>query len=390
MTLIEQREELLNEYERYLDNSKGNFSVTRNNEFKARIEAIDLKIREARNSEVAGNREYRAAVPTTSNIFGSHRSQTAEAQEKELRAYDLFLRRGHAAVEADSELRTYAPLNSTEETMGQYLVPVTTGPEIEKKMKSVGAILSILRDVSTTDGSLINWPTSDDTAENGEFIDENGAVGQANPVFGVVPVSAFQWSSKQVVVPLRLIQDSKFDLVGHLTECFGMRAGRGFSDRVVNDETDGLLNISGTGSLESASSTVLNYFEPLTLQGKIDLSYNLNGTYVMNQATYLGYRALVATTGQPLWPEADYKAGLFHGKPFILCQDMPSFGTAGHQYLAYGDFSKYLMRRVGQMSVFRFSELYMANLQQAFQAYQRVAFKCVQPAAISILKAKSS
>src|SRR5689334_14798078 len=114
-----------------------------------------------------------------------------------MRAYDMFLRKGVRAVQADPELRTYAPLDSTETTMGQYLVPVTTGPEIEKKIKAVGQILNILRYVNTASGEPINWPTSDDTSEKGEWINENGAIGQSNPVFGVVPVSAYQWSSKQ-------------------------------------------------------------------------------------------------------------------------------------------------------------------------------------------------
>lgn len=376
MKLHEQRTALLAEYTKYLDGK--NFSVSGNQDFTQRLAKIDLAIQEQRNSAIAGDPASYRAVPGAARNLDS---------DKAVRAFDKYLRHGRAAVEADAELRTYAPLNSTEETQGEFLVPVSTGPEIEKKIKSVGAIVSVCRDLNTTSGDLINWPTSDDTNEKGEFIDENGAVGQANPVFGTVPISAFQWSSKQVLVPLRLLQDSNFDLVGHLTQCFAERAGRAWSDRVVNDETDGILNIAGTGSLASASATVLNYFEPLTLQGKIDLGYNLNATYVMNQTTYLGYRALVSTTGQPLWNPAEAAAGIFHGKKYVLCQDMPSFGTTQHQYLAYGDFSKVIFRRVGQMSVFRFAETYMSSLQQAFMSYQRIAAKVIQPAAIAILKA---
>jgi HK97 family phage major capsid protein len=59
-------------------------------------------------------------------------------------------------------------------------------------------------------------------------------------------------------------------------------------------------------------------------------------------------------------------------------------------YLVYGDFSKYIFRRVGTMSVFRFNELFMSNLQQGFQAYQRIAGKCLQPAAFATLTAAAS
>jgi HK97 family phage major capsid protein len=378
-TLLEQRDALLNEYQTYIDSPK--FNIAGNSEYQRRIARMDLNIGEQRAARVVDT-SHRG----TPAVHGAE-VRTAADNDKETRAYDMFIRRGLNAVHANEELRTYAPLDSTDLTLGQFLVPVTTGPEIEKKMKSVGQILTVLRNINSSTGEPINWPTSDDTAEKGEFINENGAVSQSNPVFGNVPVSAFQWSSKQVLVPLRLLQDSKFDVVGHLTECFGIRAGRGFSDRVMNDPTDGLLNITGLGSQTSASATVLNYFEPLALQGTIDLAYNINATYVMSQKTYLGYRACVSTTGQALWPAADYNSGMFHGKPFILCQDMPSFGTTGNKYVMYGDFSKVLWRTAGPMSVFRFSELFMNNLQQGFQAYQRIASKCVQPAALSTLKA---
>ncbi|HET6844966.1 MAG TPA: phage major capsid protein [Candidatus Angelobacter sp.] len=143
-----------------------------------------------------------------------------------------------------------------------------------------------------------------------------------------------------------------------------------------------------TGTMTSASATVLSYMEPLALQGKVDLAYNNDSSaYAMNFQTYLGYRALLSTTGQPLWPEAEARAGILHGRKYVIANDIPAFGTTGTKYLVYGDFSKVLWRTAGPMSVFRFQELFMNNLQQGFQAYQRVASKVIQPSALAILKA---
>jgi HK97 family phage major capsid protein len=386
MSLQNNLDTLLNEYQRFLD-TPGTFNRERNDDYTRRVHKLELEIRNENNRAIVGDLSYRGAPSVSPIITGANQRAAVADPQAELRAYDTFLRRGLSAVLANEELRTYAPLDSTDLTLGQFLVPVTTGPEIEKKIKDVGKILTVLSYLNAATGEPINWPTSDDTAEKGEFINENGAVSQSNPVFGNVAISAFQWSSKQVLVPLRLIQDSKFDVVGYLTEAFGQRGARGYSDRVMNDATDGLLNITGTGSLTSASATVLNYYEALNLQGKIDLGYNQNGTYVMSFATYLGYRSLVSAMGTPLWPESDYKNGILHGKPFILCQDMPSFGTSGNKYLMFGDFSKVKFRVAGPMSVFRFNELFMNNLQQGFQSYQRIASKCIAPHALAILKA---
>jgi HK97 family phage major capsid protein len=389
MTLIEQREALMTEYETYLDNAGSTFSAQKSAEYQGRIAKLDLKISEQRNTEVV-DKSHRfgnipGAIPTP--VIQGEQRVTPEVAAKQLRSYDAYLRNGIHAVRQNEELRTYAPLSVGSEALGQYLVPVTTGPEIESKIKAVGQILSVMRYLDSGTGETINWPTSDDTAEAGEFINENGAVSQSNPVFGHVALSTVQWSSKQVLVPLSLIQDTRFDLVGHLNQCFAIRAGRGYSTRAVTDATDGLLNIAGTGSLTSASATLLDYNEPLNLQSKIDLGYVMSSTYVMNFTTYLGYRALKTTTGAPLWPVEDYSKGMFHGRPFVICQDMESFGSTGKKYLALGDFSKWIYRAAGPMSVFRFSELFMSNLQHAFQSYQRVSFKCLQPSAFAILKA---
>jgi HK97 family phage major capsid protein len=390
MTLLEQREQLLSEYESFLDS--GTFNAQKSTEYQARIARLDLKISEQRTSEVVDKSHRFGVVPgalPTPVIQGEVRGLMPEVAEKQLRAYDIFLRRGISAVKESAEYRTYSPLSVGSESLGQYLVPVTTGPEIEKKMRSSGQILTVCRDFNTTTGETVNWPTSDDTAEAGEFINENGAVGQSNPVFGHVQISSFQWDSKQVLVPLSLIEDSKFDVVGHLTECFGIRAGRGFSNRVVNDATDGLLASGNiTGTMTSASATLLNYMEPLALQGKVDLAYNNeNSAYAMSFATYLGYRALTSSTNVPLWDAAEARAGLLHGRKYVICNDLPTFGTTTNKYLVYGDFSKVIFRRVGSMSVFRFNELFMSNLQQGFQSYQRMASKVIQPSALAILKA---
>lgn len=355
--------------------------------------AFDAKMKEA--DEIKGDiarfeqmeaasDELRAVRPPEQNI-----ENRADGRSAELRAYDTYLRRGLDAVQKNPELRTYVPLTSSTEGGGQFLVPVATANEIEKKAKSVGAMLTIVRPVPTNTGELINWPTADDTANNGTFLaDDNTTINQTNPTFAHVPVSAFQWSSDEVLVPLALLNDSQFDIPGLLTDEFGERYGRGVNNRITVG-TDGILTVSGVGNIPAASASIVSYTEPLTLQGQIDLSYDVKATYMMNKHTYLKYRALTSTTGQLLWPAEEYKAGTLHGRPFIINQDMPDVGVNA-KYLIYGDFSKYLVRTVGSFSVFRNPYSNMKQLQHSFQAFQRVAGKCIQPAAFATITAPAS
>ena len=280
VTIEERYEAKLLEYQAFLDSNQ--FNSERNKQFEGELRTMreQMAARKAHAQTVAEERtvvdlSHRAAPGTHTE----HRSTAIDPREANpemaRRAFKMALRHGLAFVKSDPELRTYAPLDSVTGANGAFLVPTLIGPEIEKKMKSVGAILSVVRNVQTDNGDLINWPTVDDTGSSGEFIAQNAAVGQQNPNFGQVPISAFQWDSKQVIAPLSLVQDSKFDIVALLTEIFAERAGRDFSSRVLTDATDGILaNVGSTST--AASATLLNYFEPLTLQANIDLAYNVN------------------------------------------------------------------------------------------------------------------
>src|SRR5262249_26983403 len=140
------------EYENFLDNTKP-FNADRNSEYQARIAKLDLKINEQRLSQVT-DLSHRAAPGAdhnaTSVISGQVHGLSPETAEKQVRAYDLFLRSGISAVRRSEEFRTYAPMSAGAEATGQYLVPVSTGPDIEKKMKSAGQILTVLRDLNST------------------------------------------------------------------------------------------------------------------------------------------------------------------------------------------------------------------------------------------------
>lgn len=379
----------LEEYQLFID-SKETFNTERNAAFEAEVRALDAQLVAAKAMEA--RKASDAKVVDLSHrgapIAAAGEQRTAVVDNaKQLRAYDIFLRHGIEGVRADPEARTYSPMDSTDLTLGQFLVPVTTGDEIEKLIKNVGGIVNEVRPLIAATGEPLNWPTSDDTGNKGEFIAENGAVSQANPVFGNVVVGADQWSSQQVLVPLRLIQDSKFDVAGLLTESFADRAVRGFSDRIINEATNGLVNVAGTASMTAASATAVDYYEALTLQSKINYGYNKDAKYVMSFSTYLAYRNLKNAIGQQLWSPLEAEARMLHGRPVVISDDMPNSGVTGRKYLAFGNLQKILFRKAGPMEVFRFSEAYMTNLQQGFLAYQRVCSRVIQPKAIAILSA---
>lgn len=371
----------IEDYQRFINS--GAFTSAKNEQFRKEIETLQeqLRAQETFNSKYL-NMTAAPVIDVTKPWTDEHKR--SEGMKLQRAAFEMTLRGFHADA-VPVQLRTYTPLGTTSGPVGQYLVPTSVSLDIDRLVKSSGQIISAVAPVPTTNGAAFNFPTSDDTTNGGEFLAENGPIGQSNPVFGNVELDSFQWSSQEILAAISLVQDAAYPLLDNLTEVFAQRAARGWSTRIITDPTDGLLNVTGSGSLTAASPTVLSFLEALTLQSKVDAGYAMRGTYFMNYSTFIGYAGLTATTGEFLWPASERNAGLLWGRPFVIAQDMPNAAHSA-KYLGFGDLSKVKFRKVSAMTVHVLREAFMSNLQIGFLAQQRVSSKCIQPKAIAFLQ----
>jgi HK97 family phage major capsid protein len=368
--------EKLADYSKFIHS--GAFTEARNIQFRKEIDALQVQLKAQQDFD-ANFRGITVARIDRNALNISKRDKRA-ADKAEAQAFELTMRGKKLPI----QLRDYAPLSTQSESGGLYLVPQITADEIDHLVKSPGQLLSAVRTVPTSIGGAIRFPTSDGTLQAGEWVGESSSIGQANATYGHTEIDSFQWSSKEVLAPRSLVQDVQYPLLQNLTEEFAQRAARGWSTRIVADATDGLLSISGTGSLSAASATALDYFEALNLQSKVDPGYAQVGSYVMSYSTMLGYAALKTTNGASVWPERERSAGLMHSRPFVIANDIPIAAHAT-KYLAFGDLSKILFRKVGQMTVHVLNEQFQNNLQVGYIAEQRVASKVIQPSALAFL-----
>jgi HK97 family phage major capsid protein len=103
----------------------------------------------------------------------------------------------------------------------------------------------------------------------GEFLSINSPVQIANPTFDRVTLSSNLCSSKQILVPVQLLQDSAFDLESELSDAFAIRLGRILSDKYTtgsgSGEPQGLLlagvvtnQVTAIGDKYTSGSTYLN------------------------------------------------------------------------------------------------------------------------------------
>ncbi len=108
--------------------------------------------------------------------------------------------------------------------------------------------------------------------------------------------------------------------------------------------------------------------------------------FVFNQSTLNALRKLKDKYGRPVWETslAQGEPDSVYGYKFTVDNAFSSI-AAGAITVAFGDPSKYVIRRALGFLLIRLSELYMANYQVAYQAFMRVDAKLLQPAAWSYL-----
>ena len=304
------------------------------------------------------------------------------------------------------EARTYTGLNTGTGSQGGYVVPIGFQRELEKKMKAYGRMRENCRILNTATGNTLDWPTYDDTGNSGSWIAENQPVNQTNPTFGQIQFSAYLGSSDQVLLSVQLLQDSAFDLEGELSESFAIRLGRllntayttgngsgkptGLVYTIQHDAVPNIVNATGSNSNDGISGNTeansVGSDDLDNLISAVDPAYRPNAKFMMHWKAIDFLRKVKDKYGRPLWVAslAVGEPDRIFGYPFDWNADMDTIG-AGKYPILFGDFSKYVIRDVGGITLVRFNELYMTNHQIGFQAFLRTEGQRIQPAAFSLL-----
>jgi HK97 family phage major capsid protein len=318
------------------------------------------------------------------------------------------------------ESRAYTGLgDSTSGTDGYYLVPIGFQRELEKRLISFGGMRRNARVLNTSTGNILNWPTADDTANIGNWVAESNPVTQANPSFSNVQFNAYLASSQQVLVSVQLLQDSAFDLEAYLSEAFAIRLARitnpgytsgngtsqpqGILTAIEADSSPNVITAVGDASNSGASddgSNSIGTDDLANLIGSIDPLYRVGAMFMAHWSTYDYLRKLKDKYGRPLW-EVSIAQGVpdkIYGYPYDWNADMQAWtqgasesGVMASKYtMLFGNFSRYIVREIGGITMVRFNELYMPNHQVGFQAFLRTDGRRIQQYAFGLLQQAAS
>lgn len=330
-------------------------------------ELLDRIADEAINNHIAENAERRAGKggDPAMDLF----AKWARGGDKELTAEDWATIRNTMSTTTSSE--------------GGYTVPTQVATSVLDVLKAYGGMREASTIIQTADGQAINYPTSDGTSEVGELLAENTTATAADPTFGVVSLQPYKFSSKVVAIPFELLQDSAVDLVAFISKRLGDRLGRVqntyFTTGTGTGQPKGAVTAAASGKVGTTGQTATVIFDDLIdLVHSVDPAYRVgsNVRFMMNDATLKVIRKLKDSQNRPIFlPGYDGLAGpmpdTLLGYQITINQDIATM-AANAKSILFGDFSRYTIRDVMGMTLFRFDDSAYVKLGQiGFLAWMR-------------------
>jgi HK97 family phage major capsid protein len=338
---------------------------------------------------------------------GAYIPNTSYATDAEVRhtvAFDRFIRRGFDSLTVEQrssmekrEVRDISEGGDQISHIGSYsslgyFVPTGFSGQVEDAKKWYSSFDDICEVMKTASGNAIPWPTNNDTSNRATIIGEAGDVTEQDPGTTThVKFGAYKLTSKRVVASNELLEDSGIDVQAWLAEKFAERFGRGeeyyFTVGTGSAQPFGLLNaIAASGAtpvtaLGSAANSggsedgtnSIGYVDLVNLEHSVDPAYRRSARYMLSDNTLGKLKTILDKFGRPLWQMgiAVGEPNTLNGYQYSINQNMPSV-VAGNTTMAFGDFSKFVIRRAGAMRVRRLVELYAETDEVGFLAFERV------------------
>lgn len=242
---------------------------------------------------------------------------------------------------------------------GGYLVPTTLAGFINVAMAAHGPMMDagIATEIKLATGAPFDIPTVDDTgneasarAEGSNGLDD----GSGDVVLGKAQLLAYTMATPWIRWSFELAQDSSFGFEKLLGKLIGERLGRKGNRWLTvgsgNNEPLGFVTAAPVGKVATAANFV-TFDNIMELEHSVDPAYR-GGPKVrfqMHDNTVLALRKIKDTTGKYIWSDGDVTKGVpatLNSKPVSFNQAMDEIG-ADAKPIAFGDFSEYYVRKVG-------------------------------------------
>ncbi|RYF75070.1 MAG: phage major capsid protein [Comamonadaceae bacterium] len=352
----------------------------------AEVETIDAEIaRENRLTQLAGDARAEHEHALNGAIREGAPAGTAEAAA--LRAMlsgglSALSQEQRQAMSARQNPDIRAAMSTTTGSEGGYTVATEFSRNLLAAMKEMGGVREVASTIQTATGAQMLFPTTDASAEEGEIVGQNATVTVGETTFGQASLDVYKYSSKSIALPFELLQDSMFDIEAYLRSLLALRLGRiQARHQTVGTGTAqprGIATAAAVGKIgTTGQTTTVTYDDLVDLEHSVDPIYRGAGRWMFHDDVLKSIRKLKDTQNRPIFVPG-YETGSpggapdrLLGRPFVINQKMPS-PAASVKSILFGDFSKYLIRDVMDVTLFRMTDsAYTLKGQVGFVAFCR-------------------
>lgn len=331
-----------------------------------RYEVLEGDLAEKRTQAIR-DRQTAYETPVRDNLQAAVHVAPAKDDDGLEKAFESYLRTGQANADI-SDLRVTNAQGGASDPAGGYTVPSGFRQKLVDVMKSYGGLAEAVESFPTDTGNPIEYPTLDDSANEGTITGEGAAIsGGADMVFGTVVLGAYKYTSAgasnaPLKVSVELLQDSAFDIASLVAGKLGIRIARKQArDWVTGTGTTlpfGIARAALTADATLAAGNAITYAKLLEIETALDPAYEQNAQWAMCKASWQNIRAVVGTDGRPLVQESA-QAGIggrpqrmLLGYPVIIDQAFPANTTLSAKWAVLGDLKEaYVIRRVSNLVV---------------------------------------
>lgn len=392
--LREQRDALAKEARNILDKNDKDYDADRVDEIYADIERIDGKIkREQQQLDLEARLQSESEDPDNpAPQNGGGQQVSRPGDEARALVFDAYLRGGEAAVNrlpenvlSDYGRQVQNAQSTGVDSEGGYLVPTTFSGSLLEAMKSHGGMRSVADVQQTVSGETIQWPTVDETNEEGEWLAENTGAADGDATFGTTNIAAHLVSSRVITVPFALLMDAGIgDIEGMINRLLSTRLSRttnkGYTVGDGAGKATGAVQGSSLGHTTAAGLVDSFTWDDFTeLEHSVDPVYRPNATWMFHDDVLKAAKKLKDADNRPIWvPGVSGSAPAeINGYAYTVNQNMAT-PAASAKSILFGDFSKYLIRDVMDVTLFRFSDsAYTKKGQVGFLAMMRTDGKVI-------------
>lgn len=264
------------------------------------------------------------------------------------------------------------PLTSEENTLvekrsddfggvvGTNILPKTVSKTIEAALKNIGGFIGATGQIWTATGAPMNFPSTNNTAQAGEWLAEYAESTEAVPTFTPNNLAAYTLSSKLIPVSLELLQDAEFDLIAFLVDEFTKALSAGLNEAITTGNGTGKPTgiVSSANAVSGAASITFDHL--MDLKAGVDSAYWGNGKFMMNPKTFVALRKIKGNDGQYIWNNiVNAAVPMIDGHEVILNSDLDDMAATGSKVpILFGDFSRYKLRMVRDINFSVLREVY--------------------------------